>query len=134
MGVDSGPALVDVQLLDDFWQYFSLDAITKPKTTTARWCEQKLKEELQELWLQKLQGNLSAEEEAQQQRPEPSPQQQVEPLGVPEERNIPGETLTTPSLHRTGRNHSPHSSLGILIDRSKERLKRRRKKKRKMLI
>merc|ERR1711971_257295 len=113
----------------------SLDAITKTKTTTARWCEQKLKEELQELWLQKLQGNLSAEEEAQQQRPEPSPEQQLEPLGVPEERNMPGETLTTPSLHRTGRNHSPHSSLEIPIDRLKKRLKRRRKKKkRKMLI
>merc|ERR1711971_1379678 len=97
MGVDSGPALVDVQLLDDFWQYFSLDAITKPKTTTARWCEQKLKEELQELWLQKLQGNLSAEEEAQQQRPEPSPQQQVEPLGVPEKEIFRGKLLQRPA-------------------------------------
>merc|ERR1712203_548274 len=112
----------------------SLDAITKPKTTTARWCEQKLKEELRELWLQKLQGNLSEEAEAQQQRPEPSPQQLVEPLGVLEERNTPGETLTTPSLHRTGRNRSPHSSLEIPIDRLKKRLKKKRMKKRKMLI
>merc|ERR1712080_621265 len=109
----------------------SLDATTKPKTTTATWCEQKLKEGLHELWLPKLLGNLLVEEEVQRRPLEPLLEQQLEPPGVLEERSTPGETFTTPNLHRTGRNPSPLSSLGTLTDLSKK--KRRRKKKRKML-
>merc|ERR1712080_66881 len=111
----------------------SLDATTKPKTTTATWCEQKLKEGLHELWLPKLPGNLLVEEEVQRRPLEPLLEQQLEPLGVPEERSTPGETFTTLNLHRTGRNPSPHSSLGTLTDLSKKKRKRRRKKKRRML-